>query len=91
MILAKEEGRPVDAAAFETQSDDAVAEVVAKQVAAGIDVVSDGEMSKPSYATYVKHRVDGIGMDATAAEKGREVMLSLDRLDHPDFVHADRF
>ena len=40
---------------------------------------------------YVKHRVDGIGMDATAAEKGREVMLSLDRLDHPDFVHADRF
>ena len=52
MILAKEEGRPVDAAAFETQSDDAVAEVVAKQVAAGIDVVSDREMSKPSYATY---------------------------------------
>ena len=29
-----------------------MAEVVAKQVAAGIDVVSDGEMSKPSYATY---------------------------------------
>ena len=40
-------------------------------------IVSDGEMSKPSYATYVKHRVDGIGMDATAAEKGRQVMLSL--------------
>jgi 5-methyltetrahydropteroyltriglutamate--homocysteine methyltransferase len=47
LILAKEEGWPVDAAAFEAQSDAAVAEVVAKQVAAGIDVVSDGQMSKP--------------------------------------------
>jgi len=85
LILAKEEGRPVDAAAFEAQSGNAVAEVVAQQVAAGVDIVSDGEMSKPSYATYVKHRVDGIGTDAAAAEKGRQVMLSLDRLDHPDF------
>src|SRR5215467_8536708 len=66
LILAKEEGRLVDAAAFEAQSGNAVAEVVAQQVAAGVDIVSDGEMSKPSYATYVKHRVDGIGMDAAA-------------------------
>src|SRR5215469_15367653 len=86
LILAKEEGRLVDVATFEAQSGDAVTEVVAQQVAAGVDIVSDGEMSKPSYATYVKHRVDGIGMDAAAAEKGRQVMLSLDRLDHPDFV-----
>jgi 5-methyltetrahydropteroyltriglutamate--homocysteine methyltransferase len=91
LILAKEEGWPVDAVAFEAQSDAAVAEVVARQVAAGVDIVSDGEMSKPSYATYVKHRVDGIGMDAAAAEKGREVMLSLDRLDHPDFVTPTGF
>ena len=91
LILAKEEGRLVDAAAFEAQSGNAVAEVVAQQVAAGVDIVSDGEMSKPSYATYVKHRVDGIGMDAAAAEKGRQVMLSLDRLDHPDFVTPTGF
>ena len=39
----------------------AVAEVVGKQVAAGIDVVNDGEMSKPSYATYVKDRLAGFG------------------------------
>jgi len=45
-----------------------VAEVVAQQMAAGVDIVSDGEMSLPSCATYVKHRVDGIGMDAAAAE-----------------------
>src|SRR6516165_10429385 len=91
LILAKEEGRPVNAAVFETQSEDAVAEVVAQQVSAGVDIVSDGEMSKPSYATYVKHRVDGIGMDAAAAEQGRQVMLSLDRLDHPDFVTPTGF
>ena len=38
----------------------AVDEVVAQQVASGIDIVSDGEMSKPSYTTYIRHRVDGI-------------------------------
>ena len=91
LILAKEESRLVDAAVFETRSEDAVAEVVAQQVSAGVDIVSDGEMSKPSYATYVKHRVDGIGMDAAAAEQGRQVMLSLDRLDHPDFVTPTGF
>ena len=42
LILAKEEGRLVDAAAFEAQSGNAVAEVVAQQVAAGVDIVSDG-------------------------------------------------
>jgi 5-methyltetrahydropteroyltriglutamate--homocysteine methyltransferase len=47
VILAKEEGRPVDAAAFEDQSDAAVAEAVAKQVTAGVDIVSDGEMASP--------------------------------------------
>jgi 5-methyltetrahydropteroyltriglutamate--homocysteine methyltransferase len=91
LILAKEEGRPVDAAAFAARSAASVAEIVAKQVAAGIDIVSDGEMSKPSYATYVKHRVAGIGMDEAAAEKGRQIMLSLDRLDHPDFVTPTGF
>ena len=39
----------------------AVAEVVRKQVEAGIDIVNDGEMSKPSYATYVKDRLAGFG------------------------------
>ncbi len=35
--------------------------MVEKQVAAGVDLVNDGEMSKPSYATYVKDRLDGFG------------------------------
>ena len=61
MMYAKEEGVPVDAAALAARIRSAVAEVVAKQAAAGIDLVNDGEMSKPSYATYIKDRLDGFG------------------------------
>src|SRR5256712_5820824 len=61
MMFAKEEGVPVDAAALATRVRAAVAEIVAKQVEAGIDLVNDGEMSKPSYATYVKDRLAGFG------------------------------
>jgi 5-methyltetrahydropteroyltriglutamate--homocysteine methyltransferase len=61
MMYAKEEGVPVDRAALAARIRAAVAEVVEKQVAAGIDVVNDGEMSKPSYATYVKDRLAGFG------------------------------
>jgi len=60
-MFAKQEGVPVDAAALEARTRAAVAEVVAKQVEAGVDVVSDGEMSKPSYVTYVSDRLDGFG------------------------------
>jgi 5-methyltetrahydropteroyltriglutamate--homocysteine methyltransferase len=61
MMYAKEEGVPVERAALASRVREAVAEVVQKQVAAGIDLVNDGEMSKPSYATYVKDRLGGFG------------------------------
>ena len=60
-MYAREEGVPVDAEALERRVASAVTEVVTKQVAAGIDIVDDGEMSKPSYATYVKDRLSGFG------------------------------
>jgi 5-methyltetrahydropteroyltriglutamate--homocysteine methyltransferase len=60
-MFAKEEGVPVDRAALAERIRAAVAEVVEKQAKAGIDVVNDGEMSKPSYATYIKDRLDGFG------------------------------
>src|SRR3984885_11295523 len=78
LILAREKGGAVAAGVFETATASAVDEVVAQQVAAGIDVVSDGEMSKPSYTTYIRHRVEGIAMDTRAAEKGRDIMLGRD-------------
>src|SRR5437762_291461 len=61
MMFAREEGVPVDAAALATRVGAAVDEVVRRQVEAGLDVVNDGEMSKPSYATYIKDRLHGFG------------------------------
>ena len=60
-MFAKEEGVPVDPAALAARIAGAVAEIVAKQAEAGIDIVNDGEMSKPSYATYIKDRLGGFG------------------------------
>jgi 5-methyltetrahydropteroyltriglutamate--homocysteine methyltransferase len=60
-MYAREEGVPVERAALEQRVAQAVDEVVRKQVDAGIDIVDDGEMSKPSYATYVKDRLAGFG------------------------------
>jgi len=60
-MFAREEGVPVDGAALGTRIRSAVADVVRKQVDAGIAVVNDGEVSKPSYATYVKDRLTGFG------------------------------
>src|SRR6202165_1381628 len=61
MMYAKEEGVPVDAAALSARVRAAVAEVVKKQADAGVDLINDGKMSKPSYATYVKDRLNGFG------------------------------
>jgi len=61
MMYAKEEGVPVDAAALASRVRAAVGEVVKKQAEAGVDLVNDGEMSKPSYATYIKDRLNGFG------------------------------
>jgi 5-methyltetrahydropteroyltriglutamate--homocysteine methyltransferase len=60
-MFAKEEGVPVDAAALKSRIRSAVAAVVEKQIEAGVDIVNDGEMSKPSYATYIKDRLHGFG------------------------------
>jgi 5-methyltetrahydropteroyltriglutamate--homocysteine methyltransferase len=61
MMFAREDGVPVDPAALAARVRSAVAEVVGRQVEAGVDVVDDGELSKPSYATYVKDRLAGFG------------------------------
>lgn len=60
-MYAKEEGVPVDAAALGARVAAAVEEVVRKQADAGVDIINDGEMSKPSYATYIKDRLSGFG------------------------------
>ena len=64
LVFAVERGDPVDPATFDEVIADAVEEVVRRQVAAGVDLVSDGEMSKISYATYIKDRITGFEGDS---------------------------
>lgn len=71
-MFAKEEGVPVNRAALSEAIAAAVAEAVQKQAACGVDIVNDGEMGKPSYATYVKDRLSGFG-----GESGRFVYQDL--------------
>lgn len=61
LMFAREDGEAVDEAQLDARIEQAVAEVVDRQVQAGIDIVNDGEQSKPSYATYIKDRLHGFG------------------------------
>jgi len=61
MMFAKEEGVPVEPGALDRRIERAVRDIVGQQIEAGVDVVNDGDMSKPSYATYVKDRLAGFG------------------------------
>jgi 5-methyltetrahydropteroyltriglutamate--homocysteine methyltransferase len=64
MLFARERGESYDPDAFAAQMRAACSETVRRQVEAGVDVVSDGETSKISYATYVKDRYSGFSGDS---------------------------
>ena len=78
LLKRKEDDQPVGVAEFESVIGTAVNDIVARQKAIGIDVVSDGEMSKASYATYVKDRLTGFGGNS-------ERKVQADLIDYPDF------
>ncbi len=87
LLEARETGREFDESAFETRLADTVREVVAQQVAAGIDSVCDGEQSKISYTFYVRHRLSGIeAFRGGDNEKPPQTAAHRDLLDHPDFM-----
>ncbi|WP_297614818.1 cobalamin-independent methionine synthase II family protein [uncultured Roseicyclus sp.] len=73
-IFARERGTEYDPAAFDACMTAAVSRTVARQVAAGVDIVSDGETSKISYATYVKDRYTGFDGD-TPRSPPRDLQL----------------
>ena len=64
LLFAKEQGKPFDQTQFDETMTAHVDMLVARQKQAGIDVVSDGETSKISYATYVKDRYSGFSGDS---------------------------
>lgn len=86
-LEAREIGRNFDQASFEKCLSASVRDIVQKQVAAGIDVVCDGELGKISYTFYVRHRLSGI-----AAFRGGDnnnppqTAAHRDLLDHPDYM-----
>jgi 5-methyltetrahydropteroyltriglutamate--homocysteine methyltransferase len=90
-IMAREVGESVDEAALAPRLAGAVRDIVAKQIAAGIDSVCDGEQSKISYAFYVRHRLSGIGAIAgTDHASPPQTAAHRDILDHPDFMERLR-
>ncbi|MEE2760206.1 MAG: epoxyalkane--coenzyme M transferase [Pseudomonadota bacterium] len=68
----KDRGEPVDEVALHQRTAAVVAESVAAQVKAGIDVVSDGEASKMAYHVYAKHRLTGLGPTDGTGVPGRK-------------------
>jgi 5-methyltetrahydropteroyltriglutamate--homocysteine methyltransferase len=77
MVYDGAEGKPVDQARFMARAAEAVKEAVRKQADAGIDIVSDGEMSKVGFANYVKDRMTGFG-------GGDKPFLAQDLLEYPE-------
>lgn len=65
LVFAREAGVPVEEAGFNQIVAGAVNDIVAQQKAAGVDLPSDGEMSKISYATYIKDRLTGFAGDSS--------------------------
>jgi 5-methyltetrahydropteroyltriglutamate--homocysteine methyltransferase len=61
LLLARDKGEPYDAVAFDQAVGAAVDEAVRQQVAAGVSVVSDGELGKVGYSTYMIERLSGFG------------------------------
>ena len=79
LLLKKDQGLAYDTAEFDRAVRDAVAAIVARQVATGIDVVSDGETSKIGYSTYIKDRLTGFGGENYTPKPNRDVA------DYPEF------
>jgi 5-methyltetrahydropteroyltriglutamate--homocysteine methyltransferase len=64
LLFAAERGEEVDSQVFDAVVGEAIARAVERQVAIGLDVISDGEISKISYATYIKDRISGFAGDS---------------------------
>jgi 5-methyltetrahydropteroyltriglutamate--homocysteine methyltransferase len=81
LLVLKDQGQSYDRDALARLTRQAVFEIVRRQAAAGIDIVNDGEMSKPGYSTYVADRLSGFAGHEPAKPR-------LDTRDHPNFLAA---
>ena len=85
LMLASEDGSLTDTSLMAAPIAQAVHDVVRRQVDAGVDVVNDGEQSKPSYATYVKDRLNGFDGESASMRRAdwEDYADALARMDLP--------
>src|SRR3984893_9225176 len=81
VLVKKDQGQPYDKAELARLTRETVAAIVRRQTEAGVDIVDDGEMSKPGYSTYVADRLSGFSGHEAAKPR-------LDTREHPNFVAA---
>jgi 5-methyltetrahydropteroyltriglutamate--homocysteine methyltransferase len=81
LLVKKDQGEPYDKGELSRLTREAVRAIVRRQAEVGVDVVNDGEMSKPGYSTYVADRLSGFAGHEPAKPR-------LDTRDHPNFMAA---
>ena len=87
LLISRERGEAFDAERMESVSREAVAECVDRQLGVGLDIINDGEQSKPSYATYIIDRLSGF-----EGARRKRFPKRLDSADFPDWArhHAPK-
>src|SRR5271155_1181501 len=81
LLVCKDQSQPYDTAALDRLTRQAVLDIVRRLAQTGIDVINDGEMSKPGYSTYVADRLSGFAGHEPAKPR-------LDTGPHPNFMAA---
>jgi 5-methyltetrahydropteroyltriglutamate--homocysteine methyltransferase len=81
LLVRKDQGQPYDKDTLARLTRQAVFDIVRRQAVTGIDIVNDGEMSKPGYSTYIADRLSGFAGHEPAKPR-------LDTRDHPNFLAA---
>jgi 5-methyltetrahydropteroyltriglutamate--homocysteine methyltransferase len=81
LLVRKDQGEAYDKGEFARVVRQAVLDIVRRQAAVGVDIVNDGEMSKPGYSTYIADRLTGFAGHQPAKPR-------LDTRDHPNFMAA---
>jgi 5-methyltetrahydropteroyltriglutamate--homocysteine methyltransferase len=86
MMLARMDGKAVDEKAYTERVREAVRESVKQQTAVGLDVVSDGEMGKPSFITYAAQRL--AGLEQRAGNRPSPFANTRETRDFPEYYQS---
>src|SRR5579862_5365292 len=89
-VLAASRGEAIDQAELQTRLRSGISETVERQVASGIDIVNDGELSKFSFTEYVRSRI--AGYELVPASEGRRLEITArDNRKFPDYIASKSF